>query len=133
MAELKNNKKKTLRGAYSRRKGGKYELQLIKELNELYGVNSLVSSRSESKRWDDAGVDIVDRENVLNFYVQAKVTQSCPNPAKLQAACKKKEKPLAIFWKSQVKKEHKCVSMGEYVMIDKQAFYELLKNQKAEE
>jgi hypothetical protein len=133
MAELKNNKKKTLRGAYSRRKGASYERQIINELNELYGVNSLVSSRSESKRWDDAGIDIVDHENILPWYIQLKCTQSCPNPAKLQAACKKKEKPLAVFWKSQVKKEHKCVSMGEYVMIDKQAFYELLKNQKAEE
>jgi hypothetical protein len=133
MAELKNDKKKTFRGAYSKKKGNRYELQIIKELNELYNTNSLISARSESKRLDDAGVDVVDRENILSFLIQAKCTQNCPNPAKLQASCKIKNKPLAIFWKSQVKKEQKCVSMGEFVMLDKKAFYELLKNQKAEE
>ena len=128
----KGSKKRTLRGAYSRRKGNAYELSVIKELNELYNTDSLVSARSESKRWDDSGVDIVDHQDILPFYVQLKCTQNVPNPAKLQKACKMTKKPLAVFWKSQVKHEHKCTSMGEYVMIEKQAFYELLKQAMGE-
>ena len=118
--------KKRKTGAYARKKGNSYELKIIKELNALYNTDSLVSSRSESKRTDDAGVDIVDRENLLPVYVQCKNTQNIPS-VDLIKECKLKDKPLAIFWNKQIKKEINCVSGGEFVIITKDNFYELLK------
>ena len=123
--EKKEKKEKKGRGNYSRQKGHRYELKIIKELNTLYNTTSLVSSRSESKRTDDAGVDIVDKDNILSFYVQCKNTQATPNPTLIDK-CKLKDKPLVIFWNKQVKKETNCISEGEFVMMKKDFFYEIL-------
>lgn len=112
-------------GKYARKKGNNYELKIIKELNNLYNTDSFVSSRSESKRLDDAGIDIVDRDDILPFYVQCKNTQNIPS-IDLIKECKKKDKPLIIFWNKQVKKEVNCVSAGEYVILQKDLFYFLL-------
>lgn len=98
----------------------------------MFNTDSLVSSRSESKRTDDAGVDIVDPQNKLFFYVQCKNTQATPN-SKLIETCKLKDKPLVIFWNKQVKKEKNCVSEGEFVILKKELFYQMLKMIKNEQ
>ena len=100
---------KPKRGAYSRRKGNNYELQIGKELNELFKIDSLVTPRSESTRTDDAGIDIVDRENILPFHVQCKKIQNIPS-VDLIKECKFKDKDLVIFWDRQSRKEKNCVS-----------------------
>lgn len=119
--------KKKKGGAYARKKGNAYELKIIKELNLLFNTDTLVSSRSESKRLDDAGIDIVDHENILPFFVQCKNTQNIPS-TDLIKNCKVKTKPLAIFWNKQIKKEVNCISDGEYVILEKNEFYKLLNN-----
>lgn len=120
-------KSKRRSGSYARRKGNNYELKIIKELNELYDTDSFVSSRSESKRLDDAGIDIVDSENILPFYVQCKKTQSTPS-VDLIKDCKRQDKQLVIFWNRQLKKEINCISGGEFILLTKDLFYKLLKN-----
>jgi Holliday junction resolvase len=48
----------------SRAKGHAYELQIVNRLKEL-GYDA-VTSRSESKRMDDLGVDIIDNTRFLH-------------------------------------------------------------------
>jgi hypothetical protein len=75
-------------------------------------------------------IDIFDMDNVLPFYVQCKKTQTTPSIKKLNDDVGKKDKPLAIFWNAQHKKEGNVniTSKGEYVLIPKDLFYNLLKN-----
>lgn len=105
----------------SKNKGNNYELQIIKELSEL-GFDGLKSSRSESKNLDNDKIDIHDSMNVLPFYIQCKNTLNTPNIEKITKECKRKDKPLAIFWKKveSVSKEH------DYVLLPKKICYELL-------
>ena len=57
-----------------RKKGIGYELATIKKMKEL-GFEEAVSSRSESKRTDDAGVDIC---YTFPFQVQCKAVEKLP-------------------------------------------------------
>ena len=125
MGKKESLKTKRKSGSYARKKGNNYELKIIKELNSLYKTDTLVSSRSESKRLDDAGIDIVDHDNILPFYVQCKNTQNIPS-VDLIAECKRQDKPLVIFWNKQIKKEVNCVSGGEFIILTKELFYKLL-------
>tara|TARA_E500000081_G_C6078966_1_gene326796 strand:- start:549 stop:866 length:318 start_codon:yes stop_codon:yes gene_type:complete len=54
----------------ARAKGHAYELQIVNRLKEL-GYDA-VTSRSESKRMDDLGVDIIDN---TDFYIQCKAVE----------------------------------------------------------
>lgn len=121
--------KKKLNGAYAKRKGNGYERQIAKELRELTGNENICTARSESKKLDDMKIDIADPDNVLTCYFQLKKTQSTPSVKKINAAVGLKDKPLCILWNVQEKKEVNCVSAGEYAIIPKSYFYELLKNQ----
>lgn len=125
ITEEKPKKKRT--GSYSKNKGSNYERKIVNELKELTGDTELCTSRSESKRLDDAKIDIADPNNILDFYVQCKSTQSNPSVKKLNSEVGRKDKPLAIFWNAQEKREVNCVSVGEYVIIPKELFYEYLK------
>lgn len=124
---IDKTKTKRKSGSYARKKGNSYELKIIKELNLLYDTDTLVSSRSESKRLDDAGIDIVDGNNIMPFYVQCKNTQNIPS-VDLIKECKRQDKPLAIFWNKQIKKEVNCISAGEFVIVTKELFYKLLRD-----
>ena len=55
----------------SRAKGHAYELQIVNRLKDL-GYDA-VTSRSESKRMDDLGVDIISTD--LNFHIQCKAVE----------------------------------------------------------
>lgn len=91
----------------------------------------MVSTRSESKRLDNLGVDIADKENVLPFYVQCKNTKSTP-PVELISQAKVTDKPLVIFWNKRVQRNENCISGGEFVFVSKQFFYNLIKDKKNE-
>lgn len=125
--EDKVTPKKKRRGSYSKNKGSAYERKLVNELKEITGDTELCTARSESKNLDNAKVDIADPNNVLDFYVQAKATQSLPAVKKLNSEVGRKDKPLVIFWNAQEKREVNIVSVGEYVIFPKEYFYELLK------
>lgn len=95
--EVKEKPKKKRSGAYSKNKGSAYERKIVNELKEITGDTEICTARSESKRLDDAKIDVADPNNVLDFYVQCKSTQTNPSVKKLNAEVGRKDKPLAIF------------------------------------
>lgn len=108
----------------SRRKGHKYELDIIHELTDL-GFKGLKSSRSESRNLDNAKIDIAETEDHLSCYIQCKATANTPNIEKISEECGYKDRPLAIFWKKQKSDNTRC---PEYVCVPKNYFYKLLQN-----
>lgn len=111
--------RKSYIGRKARRKGNSWELEVINALKEI-GYPGCVSSRSESKRMDDAKVDIIDLEGKLPCHIQAKNTQNVPNYHKIEAECTLKDKPFVIALKQEGKKPIAIVPM--------EFFYELIKN-----
>lgn len=124
--EVKPKKKRS--AAYSKTKGSAYERQIVNELKEITGDLELATSRAESKKLDDQKIDIFDPNNVLPFYVQCKSTQVTPSIKKINSEVGKVDKSLAIFWNAQEKKAVNICSVGEYVIITKNLFYDMLKN-----
>jgi hypothetical protein len=114
-------------GSRNRRRGQKYEVKIVKELKEITGDEELCTSRSESKKLDDKKIDIADPNNILPFYCQMKSTQATPQIKKLNEEVGLKDKPLVIFWNAQEAKDKKQVSVGEYCIVPKKLFYDILK------
>lgn len=124
--------KKKRSGAYSKQKGNAYELKIIKEL-KLLGYDELHSSRNESKRLDNDKIDIAQLPEAINklpFYVQCKSTQTTPSISQIIQDCPRTDRPLVIFWNKQIKKAVNICSDGEYVMLTKKYFYELVSLEK---
>lgn len=113
-------------GRRNRQRGHSYELKIIKELKEITKNENLCSSRSESKKLDDAKVDIFDQDKILPFYCQIKATQSIPQVKKINEEVGLKDLPLVIFWNAQEARDKKQISVGEYCIVPKQLFYNLL-------
>ena len=105
----------------SRKKGQKYELDIIHQLTDL-GFRGLKSSRSESKNLDNAKIDIAETEDKLSCYIQCKATANTPNIEGIMNDCPIKDRPLVIFWKKQKVND----KQPEFVLLPKNYFYELL-------
>lgn len=118
--------KKKRKGAYSKTKGNNYELKIIKELIEI-GYAGLKSARSESKNLDNDKIDIAETEDRLPMYVQCKCTKNTPQVSQIMQDCPRKDRPLAIFWNKQIDKGATMGTAGEFVIIPKEFFYELIK------
>jgi len=116
-------------GKYSKRKGSSYERQIAKELRELTGNENITTSRASNKKLDSMKIDIHDEDNILPCYIQTKKTQSTPQIKKINTEVGKIDKPLAIFWNIQEKRDGNIniTSAGEYVIISKDFFYKILK------
>lgn len=123
-----SEKNKSTLGSRNRRRGHSFETKIVKELKEITGDEDICTSRSESKRLDDAKIDIADPNGILPFYCQMKATQSIPQVKKLNSEVGRKDKPLVIFWNAQEARDKKQISVGEYCIVPKQLFYDLLKN-----
>ena len=108
-----------------------YERQIVNELKELTGNPNISTSRSESKKLDDMKIDIFDMDKILPCYFQLKKTQTTPSVKKINNEVGKVDKPLCILWNIQEKKDGNVniTSCGEYAIIPKDFFYDLLKNQ----
>lgn len=121
--------KKKRSSSYSKTKGHQYERQIVNELKELTGNENLSTTRSSSKKWDNMKIDIFDEDNVLPCYFQLKKTQNIPSIKKINAEVGRTDKPLCILWNIQEKKEGNVniTSQGEYAIIPKSFFYELIK------
>ena len=105
----------------ARSKGNSYERQLVKEFKELFGKEDIFTSRSESKRMDDAGVDLV---GVPMFNVQAKAWERAPSYHKVLSKMPDDTNYNLIF--------HKKNRCGEVVVMTKESFYEIIKMLKSE-
>ena len=113
-------------GKRNKQKGNAFELKIIKELIEI-GYLGLKSSRSESKNLDNDKIDIAETTDRLPCYVQCKMTLATPNVEEIIKSCPRKDRPLAVFWNKQIKRENNMRSGGEYVLIEKNFFYDLIK------
>jgi len=113
-------------GKRNRQRGHSYECKIVKELKEISNNENLTTSRNESKKLDDMKIDIADPDGILPFYSQLKSTQSIPQIKKLNEEVGKKDKPLVIFWNAQEMREKKQISVGEYCILPKDLFYDLL-------
>ena len=56
-----------------------------------------------------------------------KSTQATPQIKKLNEEVGLKDKPLVIFWNAQEAKDKKQISVGEYCIVPKKLFYDILK------
>lgn len=124
---MKTKNKKAIMGIRNRRRGHSYETKIAKELREITGDEAICTSRSESKNLDDKKIDIADPNHVLPFYCQLKATQATPQIKKLFEEVGLKDRPFVIFWNAQEAKETKQISKGEFCILNKSFFYELLK------
>lgn len=115
-------------GKRNRRRGSSYERKIVYELKAITGNENLCTSRSESKRLDDAKIDIADPDNILPFYTQLKCTQATPAIKKINSEVGKKDKPLVIIWNAQEARDKKQISAGEYAILPKDFFYTLIKH-----
>lgn len=86
------------RARKNRRKGNNFELEIINKLKDI-GYTGCVSARSESKRKDDMGIDIIDTEDKLPINIQCKYTTNLPNYFNYRDKCPDKSKPFVIIWK----------------------------------
>lgn len=127
MAKKESSPPRKRSGKYAKQKGNNYELKIIKELIAL-GYKGLKSSRSESKNLDNDKIDIAETEDKLPMYVQCKCTKKYPDVNVNIKDCPRKDRPLVIFWNKQVDKGVNMGSDGEYVIMSKNFFYELIKN-----
>lgn len=109
-------------GKQNKRKGNKFELDVVHKLNEI-GYNT-VTSRSESKRTDDNKIDIYDLDGTLPINLQTKYTSNTPNYFSIRSQCSNTTKPFGIIWKKSVTGEN---SPGTVAIIPVEFFYQLIK------
>lgn len=98
-----------------RAKGHNYELQIVKLFKELGW--DCVTSRSESKRTDDAGVDVC---YTSPFSIQAKCWESAPSYHKVLAKMPRKNGNFNLLF-------HKRNHQGSVVVINQEDFIEIVK------
>lgn len=111
----------------NRSEGHRYERAIVNELKEL-GFEDCVTSRSESRRADDDGIDIVSQ--MLPFHPQMKSSILRPNYHELFSKFPREDKPLVVFHKQTKKvgdKTPRFYEQGQYCIVDKDFFYQLLK------
>lgn len=75
-------------------------------------------------------IDIADVNNTLPCYIQIKATQATPNIHTLTKEVGKKDKPLVVIWGKQEMKNHNQMTVGEYCLMPKHFFYQLINNGK---
>ena len=109
----------------SKNKGGAWESEVVEILNSL-GYETCRSA-GESKRLDDAKVDIADLKGDLDVAIQCKYTQNLPNYFKLRESCPDK-RPFCLLWKKVA--DVGSISEGSVAVIPSDFFFELLKNYK---
>ena len=103
------------RGRSARQKGHDYERKIVKELREFLLFPDAVTSRSESKRTDDLGIDIMYTDP---FNIQCKAVEKLGSVHKILADMPQGSNYNVIF--------HKRNRLGEVVVMSKDDFYEIL-------
>ena len=115
-------------GNRNRDKGNNYERKIAQELRDL-GFNDVVTSRYASKETDDNKIDLVFQNKSCDLNIQLKKTTNVPQYFKIRSESNSEPENFCLIWNKQEKKSKNFCSAGELVMIDKQLFYKLIKNQ----
>lgn len=109
--------------ANQRRKGHDYERKICRQLKEM-GYDA-VTTRQESHSLDAAGVDILLRD--AEYHVQCKSTSQTFNyPRFFEEYGEGLDKEIVVFHKRTKKAQTRFTSQGEYVIMKKKLFYELM-------
>lgn len=110
--------------------GNGYERVIVNELKCLgYDV---VTARAESRNMDNKKVDVFSPlgcENNLPYYIQCKATINKPDYHNLIISMPQDRAPI-VFHRQMKKAKKNNVKQGEYVIMRKEHFYELLKLMK---
>lgn len=105
----------------NRTSGNTYELKIVHELKDMgYHVST---SRNESRTMDAKKVDIVGD---FPFHVQCKNTTTRPDYNTILNEMPD-DKPNLIFHKLTAKANTKFITQGEFVIMKKETFYNLIK------
>lgn len=116
-----SEKKPRKSGAYSRRKGHAYECQIAKEFREELGFSEAATSRNTNRLADAQGIDLQHTEP---FAIQCKNTAKGVSYAAILKGMQHKEKYAVLF--------SKLTNVGEYVVMSKADFYDIIKMLKVE-
>tara|TARA_X000001382_G_scaffold130921_2_gene127870 strand:+ start:1358 stop:1723 length:366 start_codon:yes stop_codon:yes gene_type:complete len=108
----------------NRNAGHAYERKIRNELKQL-GYTDVVTSRSESRNMDNMGVDLFG--DSLPFHVQCKRSKQNLNSFDLiHRENAPNDKPIVIFHDKVVRRGTRFRSLGEFVTMDKQIFYDII-------
>lgn len=113
-----------------REKGNRYEREIIIEINELNSDYKVGSSRYLSTYMDSKLVDVVDYPDCIKrfpFHIQCKSLSNRVPYEHIFAEFELKDKPLVIFHKLTKKSTKNFMTVGEFVIMKKADFYELIK------
>jgi len=110
----------------NRTAGNNYERIVVQELKKI-GYDDVTTARAESRNMDNKGIDVFGES--FPFYVQCKVSKDRPNYHELILNTKELDnrKPLLVFHKLVKKAKTKFITKGEYVIMEKELFYKLIK------
>lgn len=114
-------------------KGSNLERKIVLEINSLGLSYKVGTSRLYSRYMDNMDVDIVDTpesEKRFPFHVQCKSYTSLLKYRDIFENFKLKDKPLVVVHEITEKRGTRFFKCGDYVIIKKEDFYEILKNMK---
>lgn len=117
----------------SKSKGSNYERKIVNEINSLDLEYSVGTSRLYSRYMDNMDVDIVDTpESTKRFpyHIQCKSYTTPIKYREIFEGFKLLDKPLIIFHEITEKRGSRFFKCGDYVILKKQDFYNILKNMK---
>lgn len=118
-----------------RTKGTNLERKIVSEINSLNLEYNVGTSRLYSRYMDNMDVDIVDTpESTRRFpyHIQCKSYTSPVKYKDIFSEFRLKDKPLIIVHEVTEKRGSRFFKCGDYVIIRKEDFYEILKNMKNE-
>jgi len=112
----------------NRTAGHEYERKIKKELTKLISGSDWRTTREVSRLMDNNKIDLVDINDIGWFTVQCKKSINIPRID--ENVFFYKGKPNILFW-GKTQKKAKCVRLQrEYVIMDKDMFYDLLRRIK---
>lgn len=113
----------------NRSAGHGLERSIVKELKEL-GYDA-VTARAESRNMDNRGIDIFSPpycSNPLPVHIQCKNTVINPHyETLLTSELLPDDKPTVVIHRKTKKANTRFITQGEYVILKKQDFYNLIK------
>lgn len=112
------------RAKKSKNKGRGLEYEIVDRLKEI-GYADVCRSAGESKRLDNAKVDIADPSGQLEVAIQAKHYSNFPNYFKIREECTD-PRDFVLIWKKSA--EAGEISKGTVAVMDVDLFYRLLEN-----
>ena len=112
----------------NRSAGNNLERQYVQEIKAL-GYPGMVTSRAESRGLDARKVDVFDLDDDFPFYIQVKnatLTQNYHN--QFTDETRDRRKPFILMHQKTEKRGKRFYKVGEYVIMEKETFYNLINN-----